>query len=120
MATPIKLIKKEEIANGTMAFYFTKPEGFDYKGGQSIDLTMSNPPETDAEGNTRAFSLTSSPHEDFLSIATRMRDTAFKRVLKNAGETLRLSIEGPFGSMTLHNDASKPAIFLAGGIGITP
>lgn len=120
MDIPIKLTKKEEVAEGTMAFYFTKPDSFDYKSGQSIDLFVVEPPETDAEGNKRAFSLTSAPHEDFLSIATRMRDTAFKRVLKNMDETGQLAMEGPFGSMTLHNDSSKPVVILAGGIGITP
>jgi hypothetical protein len=35
----------------------------------------------DAEGNVRSFSIASAPHEDTLMVATRMRDTAFKRVL---------------------------------------
>jgi ferredoxin-NADP reductase len=29
-------------------------------------------------------------------------------------------IEGPFGSLTLHNKVDRAAVFLAGGIGITP
>jgi ferredoxin-NADP reductase len=49
-----------------------------------------------------------------------MRDSAFKRVLKAAKPGLRLKIEGPDGAMTLHDDRSRPAVFLAGGIGITP
>ena len=31
-----------------------------------------------------------------------------------------MSIDGPFGNMTLHSDEKRPAVFLAGGIGITP
>ncbi|MCE1164142.1 MAG: FAD-dependent oxidoreductase [Bacteroidetes bacterium] len=116
----IRLLKKEIIASGTMAFTFTKPDGFDYKPGQSIDLTLINPPETDAEGNTRAFSLTSAPRENTIGIATRMRDTAFKRVLKNSDINSEFEFAGPFGSFTLHNNASRPAVFLVGGIGITP
>lgn len=108
------------IAEGTMAFYFRKPEGFTWKAGQSIDLTLVNPPETDAEGNTRAFSIAAAPHEPHLMIATRMRDTAFKRVLKNAEIGLPVEIAGPFGSFTLHQKESRPAIMLVGGIGITP
>lgn len=115
----LKLIERKEIAEGTMAFYFEKPAGFAYKAGNSVDITIVNPPETDAEGNTRAFSIASAPHEKELMIATRMRDTAFKRVMKTeAHPTVRL--EGPFGSFTLHNDAARPAVFLMGGIGITP
>ena len=29
-------------------------------------------------------------------------------------------LEGPFGDLTLHNNVSRPAIVMAGGIGITP
>ena len=31
-----------------------------------------------------------------------------------------VKIDGPFGSFTLHRDASRAAVFVAGGIGITP
>lgn len=63
-----------------MAFHFEKPEGFAYKAGQFADYTLINLAETDAEG-TRGFSLASAPYEDDLVLTTRMRDTAFKRVL---------------------------------------
>lgn len=115
-----KLIESKTVAEGTMLFKFEKPAGFTYKAGQSIDLSLMNPPETDAEGNTRPFSLVSAPSEDYLAVATRMRDTAFKRVLKNMAPGTELSFEGPFGDMTLHENTKRPAVFLAGGIGITP
>lgn len=115
-----KLKNREEVASGTMAFHFEKPEGFVFKSGQHADFTLLNPPETDAEGNSRTFSIVSAPYENELIITTRMRDTAFKRVLKTVPLGTELKLEGPFGSMTLQNDASRPAVFLAGGIGITP
>ena len=114
------LKSREEVASGTMAFHFEKPEGFAYKPGQWADFTLINPPETDAEGNTRGFSLASAPYEDDLMVATRMRDTAFKRVLKNLPLGTELKMEGPGGSFTLHNNKAIPAVFLTGGIGITP
>lgn len=122
-ATPVytpALSGREEIAEGTMAFHITKPADFQFRAGQSIDLTLIDPPETDAEGNTRAFSLASSPFENELMIATRMRDTAFKRVLRSASLGMSLKVEGPSGSFVLHRKAEKPTVFLAGGIGITP
>src|SRR3989344_5290659 len=78
-----KLIKKEEVAEGTMAFYFEKPDGFDFIAGQYVTVSLINPPETDNEGNSRFFSLITAPYENCLGVATRIRDTAFKRVLKN-------------------------------------
>ena len=115
-----KLISREQIAEGTMAFHFEKPAGFDFQGGQSVDLTMLNPPETDEEGNIRTFSIVSAPHEKELMFATRMRESAFKRSLKSIPLGTELKIDGPMGSFTLHKNSKKPAAFLAGGIGITP
>jgi ferredoxin-NADP reductase len=115
-----KLKSRQEIAAGTMAFHFEKPEGFVYKAGQFADYTLINPSETDAEGNTRGFSLASAPYEDDLMAATRMRDTAFKRVLKTMEVGTELTLDAPYGSFTLHNNTQVPAVFLTGGIGVTP
>jgi ferredoxin-NADP reductase len=114
------LRSREKVAHGTMAFRFDKPPGWVFKAGQFLDLTLIDPPETDAEGNVRSFSIASGPHEDTLMIATRMRDTAFKRVLKAMPIGTAVKIEGPSGDLTLHRDSARSAVFLAGGIGITP
>jgi ferredoxin-NADP reductase len=116
----VKLKKKETVAEGTMAFHFEKPSGFEFQPGQFGDYTVLNPPETDAEGNIRSFSFAGSPDEPDLLLATRMRDTAFKRVLKAMPHGTEIQLEGPSGDFTLHRDSSRPAVFLAGGIGITP
>jgi ferredoxin-NADP reductase len=116
----VKLIRREVVAEGTLAFCFEKPAGFTFKAGQFLELTLANPPETDAEGNSRAFSIASAPSEHHLTVATRMRDTAFKRVLRSAPLGAEVQIEGPFGNLILHSDSARAAVFLAGGIGITP
>jgi ferredoxin-NADP reductase len=53
-------------------------------------------------------------------VATRMRDTAFKRVLRTMPIGTAVKIEGPSGDLTLHNNFTRAAVFLAGGIGVTP
>lgn len=115
----IKLLSKELVADGTMAFHFEKPAGFEYRAGQYGDFTLINPPETDQEGDKRTFSLASAPFELDLKIVTRLRDTAFKRVLKELPVGSEVSFEGPFGSLALPKDPSKTAVFLTGGIGAT-
>ena len=115
-----KLVSRHEVAERTTAFRFEKPSNWTFEAGQSLDMTLCEPPETDAEGNTRTFSMASGPDEDTLIVATRMRDTAFKRVLKTMPLGSAVKIEGPSGSLTLHNDVTRTAVFLAGGIGITP
>ena len=119
-ACTVKLTGRQLVAEGTMAFHFDKPAGFVFTPGQFVDLTLPEPFETDAAGNTRAFSIASAPQESTLMVATRLRDTAFKRELQRMpiGSTVRM--EGPFGKLVLHADQTRPAVFLAGGIGITP
>lgn len=51
---------------------------------------------------------------------TRLRDTAFKRVVMRMPFGTMVNIEGHFGNLTLPVSAARPLIFLAGGIGITP
>lgn len=120
MKTSVNLIRKETIAEGTMAFYFSKPDGFSFRAGQFADLTLINPPETDSEGDTRGFSLANAPFEPDLVVATRMRDTAFKRVLKDLPIGSGVTLDAPYGDFTLHKAAATPAVFLIGGIGVTP
>lgn len=116
----VKLRRHTEVAERTTSFAFEKPANFVFKAGQFLEITLMSPPETDAEGDSRAFSIASAPHEEMLMVATRMRDTAFKRVLGSMPLESQVKIEGPFGDLVLHNNQARAAVFLAGGIGITP
>lgn len=113
------LIAREEIAEGTMLFSFAKPSGFRFRAGQAMRVTLVDPPETDGKGDSRTFSIASAPFENALRVATRMRDTAFKRVLRSMAPGTAVKIRGPVGTFTLEDD-DRPAVFLAAGIGITP
>lgn len=115
-----EFLKREEIAEGTMAFHFARPAGFAFKAGQSVNVGLVDPPETDAKGNRRSFSIVTAPYEQELVIATRMRDTAFKRVLKAMPKGTRVALRGPGGLFSMEEADSAPKVFLAGGIGITP
>jgi ferredoxin-NADP reductase len=116
----VKLVGKEQVAESTMAFRFEKPAGFQFKAGQHAELTLLNPSEDDFEGPSRIFSIASVPSGPELIFATRMQDTAFKRVLGSSPIGTEISLDGPMGSFTLHGDEKKPGVFLSGGIGITP
>lgn len=109
----ITLTGSRTVANGTLEFQFSKPEGFTYQAGQSVDLTLPS-------GAMHPYSLVSAPHEDFLAIATRMRDSAFKNEIKALAPGTSVTIDGPFGSFFLHENTARPAVFLVGGIGVTP
>ncbi|HET9580529.1 MAG TPA: FAD-dependent oxidoreductase [Usitatibacter sp.] len=114
-----QLQRRRDLTEGAAAFVLARPEGFTFQAGQSINLTLVDPPEKDAKGNTRTFSLVSAPHEPFLEVATRLRTSAFKRVLAALPPGAPLQFRGPGGKFTLGED-ERPAVLLAGGIGITP
>lgn len=116
----VKIKGLREIAFNTLAVHLEKPGGFSFEAGQFIEVTLIDAHDTDAKGVSRAFTIASAPYEADLVVATRLRDSAFKRVIKTLVPGAEIDIDGPFGSFTLHKDASRPAVFLAGGIGITP
>ena len=52
-------------------------------------------------------------------LATRLRDSAFKRSLAELAVGADVEVEQPKGNFLLPEDASQPYVFIAGGIGIT-
>ena len=116
------LLGRTEVAEGTMAFQFEKPNNFVFKAGQYIDLTLSGsqPQLGPSDGMTHTFSIASSPSDKDLVVTTRMRNTVFKQALSTLPIGSGARIEGPMGSFSLHNNTARPAVFIAGGIGIAP
>jgi len=121
MALTAHLSDRRIVAQDTGAFTFTLDGAMPFTPGQTVDITIPSPLHSDEKGNARTFSVTSSPADlPSIMIATRLTGSAFKRTLLDAPIGLPVEIDGPYGSFTLHNKASRPALFLAGGIGITP
>jgi ferredoxin-NADP reductase len=114
------LLGRTEVAKGTTAFQFKKPNDFVFKAGQYIDLTLSGSQRGSSNGLTHTFSIASSPSDEELLVTTRTRNTVFKQALSILPIGSAAKIEGPMGSFSLHNNTARPAVFLAGGIGIAP
>lgn len=115
-----QLTARDSPCDGTLAMRLAKPPGFAFRAGQYLDVTLLDPPEMDTQGPLRSLSIASAPYEDHLLLAMRLRGSAFKRYLAQAPLGTELQIEGPLGSFTLRDDSAHAAVFLAGGIGITP
>ena len=116
----VSLQAHKTLCAGTSAFYFAKPEGFEFEAGQFVNFTLLGPDHTDQDGNTRTFSIASAPYERNLMVAMRLRTTAFKRTLNSLPLNTELLLQGPYGWLTLSRYGTRPAVFLGGGIGITP
>src|ERR1700675_4847178 len=111
------LMDRQRIARDTMAYLFdTNGVPYEFRAGQHADFVFGS------EGdNSRTFSLASSPlDKEPIMVAMRMRKTAFKSALKAAAIGTKFIVSRPRGSFTLHKDITRPAVFLAGGIGISP
>jgi ferredoxin-NADP reductase len=115
-----KLLGSEEIARATRAFHFEKPEGFTFTPCESIDLFLPEDFPGATDDRQRSFSIASAPHEDRLTIATRMRKSAYKQPLAEAQPGAAVRIVGPKGTMSLHDEPDRAIVMIAGGIGITP
>lgn len=105
---------KQESPNA-ISLVFTKTQDFFYYPGQYLDIKL---PVNDPLGNTRAFTISSSPTEDFLMITFKKGITPFKKHLENLKIGDEIESSHPAGTFIL--DETEPAIFIAGGIGITP
>jgi ferredoxin-NADP reductase len=113
---------RQRIARDTMAFWFdTNGARYEFRAGQHADFDFAHWCIGCGGDNSRTFSLASPPHDKKLvMIAMRMRETPFKTALKAAALGTKFTVSRPRGSFTLHQDITRPAVFLAGGIGITP
>ena len=76
--------------------------------------------DNDEKGLRRHISLVTSPTETgVVGLATRLRDTAFKRTLAALAVGDEVEVEEPKGTFLLPEDTSADYVFVAGGIGIT-
>ena len=141
MEFKISLQESRKEALNTKTFIFSRPQGFDYLAGQYVYLTLPYLNFPDERGDTRHFTLSSSPTEKYLAITVRLRhspasqgvalrgQSGFKQTLDSLPKGAELSMRGPNGDFVLGNyDATEhtptakvaPQIFIAGGIGVTP
>jgi ferredoxin-NADP reductase len=123
MEEKIIYLKNRKLINDfTLAMWFDyKDSGFTFEPGQYAKITLLEPIHIDEEGNSRLFSMASSPwNKETLMFTTRALDSAFNKNILELPLGSKASISEPGGNTVLHKDSSVPAVFIIGGIGITP
>ena len=112
--------EKREVAKGTLLALFTADGYPDYRPGAYFWVELPDLGDNDEKGLRRHISLVTSPTErPLVGLATRLRDTAFKRTLARLEVGDEVQVEEPKGSFLLPEDTSAEYVFVAGGIGIT-
>jgi glycine betaine catabolism B len=132
----LTLLEKDKVeGTDVTSFKFSKQN--DHQGREDKPLLLLPPPlldyiagqfaffdiggvYNDPKGPIRHFTISSSPTENFIMFSTRIRDTPYKKRLSTLEEGAKVKVRGPEGQFVLHQDYSKPAVFLSGGIGVTP
>ena len=115
-----RVAEKREVALGTLMVTFDLEEDqVDWRPGQYFWVELLDPPFEDERGPRRHITIATSPTEGRLGLATRVRDTAFKRGLAELEVGDPIEVEEPKGTFTLPEDTERDYVFVAGGIGIT-
>ena len=116
-----RIAEKREVARETLLVVFDLlGQEVDFRPGQYFWVTLLDPPYDDEKGPRRHISVVTSPTErGVLGLCTRLRDTAFKRSLRELPVGSEVDVEEPKGSFVLPEETDRPYVFIAGGIGIT-
>jgi ferredoxin-NADP reductase len=109
------------VAKNTFEVVFTRPEGFVFTVGQYTQVALGELLYPDPKGRSRQFSIATSPL-NLTEISVVFRDTSsgFKRTLIELPIGSLINLEQGAGSFGLPIVPTKPLVFVAGGVGISP
>lgn len=113
---------KEEVAKNIYTLWFRPEKPIRYIAGQFTEIRLPHE-NTDARGEKRWFTLSSSPTEELVSITTRLdpqQPSTFKQALFSLESGAELNFAEPMGDFVLPQKKDIPIVFIAGGIGVTP
>ncbi len=112
----------QDEADNITSFYFRPEKPIQYTAGQFIELTLQHK-NPDSRGIHRWYTLSSSPHQELISITTKFaakNGSSFKKALRKLHKGAEVIISDPMGDFVLPKLIQTPLVFVAGGIGITP
>ena len=109
-----KVIESRRITPSIHKIVLKKPETFRFLPVQFTFLSLM----TQLGMDTRPMSIANSPTRSNLEYAVRLSDSYYKKAFASLKSGDSVTVHGPFGDFIL--DEKRPAVLVAGGIGITP
>jgi len=103
-------------------FWFKPEKPFHFSAGQFSELYLPHT-KPDERGEKRWFTISSSPRQALVSITTKFapeQGSSFKRSLSQLKPGATVELAEAMGDFVLPVDKTRPLIFIAGGIGLTP
>lgn len=108
----VKLLESRWVTPTVEAFRWERPDGFEYLPGQYTRIFIGD--------EKRAFSIVSSPDEEYLEIASIVKSrSSFKDELDDLGMGDSIHL-GPILGELVYKEGDDDLGFLTGGIGVTP
>ena len=115
------VLARTRIAEDALEVSFSRPPSFSFAAGQYIQVRLPGLVHADPRGDSRVFSIASSPNDrERISIAFRRSASGFKRSLEQLPLGGGVLLEGAHGFFALRRAPRRPLVLVAGGIGITP
>jgi ferredoxin-NADP reductase len=120
MEIPLEFVRRRQEADDVTSFFFRPRRSLAFVAGQYLKVTLTHP-QPDSRGIVRSLTIASAPSEPLLQITTRIGPTpsTFKQALCHLEPGDLVPATGPYGTF-VYTDLATPAVFIAGGIGITP
>jgi len=106
-------VSREFLTADIASFSFKPERPFTFTAGQFTELTLPGLP-------LHQFTISSSPHEELITITTRLSGSDFKQALFALEPGTPVNLSEPMGDFVLPLLVQTPLVFVAGGLGITP
>jgi ferredoxin-NADP reductase len=121
LARNFPIIQREEVSENVIEVVCKQDGSFTFKPGQYVNISIEQLRYPDTKGKTRTFNLVSSPNNtEYLGFTFSKSNSGFKRTITEMPINSKIEFKGPFGVFTLPEDHSRPIVFIADGIGVTP
>ncbi|WP_182866618.1 FAD-binding oxidoreductase [Rhodopirellula sp. JC639] len=116
-----RVLHREPLAKNVSLYVVEKPEGFDFRPGQAVELAID---EVRYREKARPFTITSLPNNPRLEFIIKSYPTqqfpSHEGVTEHLGRDIevndRVIFSDPWGTI----EYKGPGVFIAGGAGITP
>lgn len=113
--------KRHALTPTTDELVFEPSRRVQFEAGQYMELTFPHN-KADFRGIRRSFSMTSMPQDEEVTFGVKFYtpSSSFKKALKTLKPGAQIQVASIGGDFVLPKDTTRPLLFVAGGIGVTP